>query len=300
MASVAPTIQQRQRLSLVPLPRHDNLAVGGVLIFAMLAFGLSALLGMSFSPPLHLMLLMPLTTGAIAFAYHLWRPHENQLFQILLYVTLWSLLPTAGTQLTFIGATAKMPLQTELLLAADRALGFSWIAWADFIRSHAWLEWLTRHAYLSYAFQPYVALIAVALFGCARRNAQLMVATMVALAITIVVSTLLPAVEPAHAFGFKTPAWEAHEALRSGQRTGLSYVGIICFPSFHTAMAVLFTAVYRGMPRLFWPAAALNAVMLLSVPFSGDHYLVDLLGGLAVSAFALWLTARIVPDPRPA
>ena len=142
-----------------------------------------------------------------------------------------------------------------------------------------------------------LALILIAYFGSARRNAQLMIATMIALAFTIVISALIPAVEPAHAYGFKTPAWEAHQALRAGQRSDLPYVGIICFPSFHTAMAILFTAVYRGMPRFFWPAAALNGVMLLSVPYSGDHYLVDLIGGCAVAWIAIWLTWRFVPDP---
>jgi hypothetical protein len=283
-------------LQMLALPRHDAAAVLGVCAFAALAFSASALVGLSFNSPLHLMVLMPVTAALLAFVYHLWRPRENQLFQILVYTALWSLLPTAGTQLTYLASTANMPLQTDLFVAADRAIGFSWIDWANFILAHSWLESVTGSAYLSYAFQPYVALVLVALFGTVRRNAQLMIATMIALAITIIVSALIPAIEPATAYGFKTPAWETHEALRAGQRTGLPYVGIICFPSFHTAMAVLFTAVYRGMPWAFWPAAALNAVMLLSVPFSGDHYLIDLFGGLAVALIAIKLTVRLVPE----
>lgn len=297
MASVAPPAPVQSYWQMLALPRHDAVAVLGVCVIAVLAFGSSAAFGLSFNPPLHLMLLMPAVAGLLAFVYHLWRPRENQLFQILVYSALWSLLPTAGTQLTFLASTAAMPLQTDLFAAADRAIGFSWFDWANFVRARPWLEWVTAKAYVSYAVQPYLALILIAYFGSARRNAQLMIATMIALAITIVISALIPAVEPAHAYGFKTPAWEAHEALRAGQRSDLPYVGIICFPSFHTAMAILFTATYWRMPRCFWPAAALNAVMLLSVPYSGDHYLIDMIGGLVVATVAIKLTWRLVPEP---
>lgn len=297
MASLSPTVSAQPKWQTFALARHDAAAVLGVCAIAVLGFGSSALAGLSFYPSLHMMLVMPFAAGMLALLYHLWRPNENRLFQVLLYVALWSLLPTAGTQLTFVASTANMPLQTELFAAADRALGFSWITWADFVRSRKWLEWITGNAYLSYAFQPYLALILITYFGSARRNAQLMIATMIALTITIAISALIPAVEPAHAYGLKTPAWEAHEALRAGQRDNLRYVRIICFPSFHTAMAVLFTAAYRGMPQFFWPAAVVNAIMLLSVPYSGDHYLIDMIGGLAVAAIAIKLAWQFVPEP---
>ena len=296
MAAVPPLLSTGAYTRALSLPAHDAMAIAGVGILAILAFSGSALAGLSFNPPLHLMLLMPAVLGLLAFLYHLWQPRENQLFQILTYAALWSLMPTAGTQLSFLASTANMPLQTDLLAATDRMLGFSWIAWAEFVLARPWLEWITGQAYLSYAFQPYVALVLIALFGSARRNAQFMIATMIALIMTIAVSTLLPAIEPAYFHGFITPAWEAHEALRAGQRTDLPYIGIICFPSFHTAMAVLFTAVYRSMPMAFCLALALNAVMLVSVPFSGDHYLVDLVGGLVVSVIAIRLTLRLVPE----
>lgn len=278
------------------LPQHDAMAVVGVLAFAVLAFSGSALAGLSFNPPLHLIVLMPALIGGLALLYHLWRPAENRLFQILLYAALWALLPSAGTQLSFLVQLPQMPLQSELYAAMDRAIGFVWIDWARFVMARPWLEWITRQAYLSYAAQPYVALIVLALFGTSTRNARLLVAAMITLAITIAVSGLIPATEPAYAHGFKVPAWDAVAALRDGQRNGLPYIGIICFPSFHAAMAVLFTAAYRGLRWAFWPALVLNTIMLVSVPFSGDHYLVDVLAGVAVAGFAIWLSGRIVPE----
>lgn len=297
MASVAPINPASSYWRRLALPRHDALAVAGVLACAVLAFVGCALAGLSFNPPLRLIVLMPALIGSLALLYHMWRPAENRLFQILLYAALWALLPSAGTQLSFLVQLAQMPLQSEFYTAMDHAIGFVWIDWARFVMARPWLEWITRQAYLSYAAQPYVALILIALLGRGTRNARLIIAAMITLAITIVVSGLIPATEPAHAYGFKTPAWDAVAALRGGQRSGLPYIGIICFPSFHAAMAVLFTAAFRGMPRCFWPFAALNAVMLLSVPFSGDHYLVDFLAGIAVAGLAVWLSGKIVPEP---
>ncbi len=41
----------------------------------------------------------------------------------------------------------KMPLADDLLIAADRAVGFRWLAYAQFIASHAWLTAAMNLAY---------------------------------------------------------------------------------------------------------------------------------------------------------
>lgn len=132
-------------------------------------------------------------------------------------------------------------------------------------------------------------MIVLAFFGPPSRNANFMLATAIALAITIPISALIPAVGAGYAFGYETMATKAILTLRDGQFTGLPYSGIICFPSFHSAMAVLFTLAYRGIRSALIPAAILNGFMLLSIPFSGDHYLIDLFGGVVVALFAQWL-----------
>ena len=44
--------------------------------------------------------------------------------------------------------------------------------------------------------------------------------------------------------------------------------------------------------------AALNALMLLSIPSEGGHYLVDVLGGIAVGGLAILMT-RVLPARAP-
>jgi hypothetical protein len=64
--------------------------------------------------------------------------------------------------------------------------------------------------------------------------------------------------------------------------------GMIAFPSFHVAWAVLTT--YAALPyrRLFWGAAALNALVVASTLLLGWHYLVDVPAGLLLGALSLY------------
>lgn len=230
---------------------------------------------------------------AIAAYYQTRRPAETRLFEIVFYAGLWSALPPAGTQLTFAANAMNLPMQSDTFASMDAAIGFRWIDWARFVWDHPMLHWITNQAYGSYMIQPFAAVIILAIFGPPGRNSNLVIATIIAMTITTAVSALVPAVGPANAYGIRTPATEALIALREGQRAGLPYAGIICFPSFHTAMAVLFTAAYRGVPLAFPLAALVNAVMLLSVPASGDHYLVDLLAGIVVALGAQCAADRV-------
>jgi membrane-associated phospholipid phosphatase len=63
--------------------------------------------------------------------------------------------------------------------------------------------------------------------------------------------------------------------------------GIISFPSMHAAVAIIVPYTVRWSRWMFWPIAALNAVMLASAVPSGNHYLVDIIAGVAVAVVAI-------------
>ena len=63
--------------------------------------------------------------------------------------------------------------------------------------------------------------------------------------------------------------------------------GLVSMPSFHTALAVLFPYSFRQLRLLFLVALPLNAVMILSNPTQGGHYLVDVITGLLLSALTI-------------
>ena len=45
--------------------------------------------------------------------------------------------------------------------------------------------------------------------------------------------------------------------------------GLITFPSFHTAGAIMFIWALRKVPYVRWPAIALNAALIASTPIDG-------------------------------
>ena len=55
--------------------------------------------------------------------------------------------------------------------------------------------------------------------------------------------------------------------------------GIITFPSLHAALGVLFPAALWHVSGVRWIALALNALLLISTPAYGSHYVVDVVAG---------------------
>ena len=69
----------------------------------------------------------------------------------------------------------------------------------------------------------------------------------------------------------------------------------MAFPSFRTALAILFTYACRGYPLLFVAALACNFLVVLSIPLCGDHYFVDILGGGIIVAFGIGAARLVAP-----
>jgi membrane-associated phospholipid phosphatase len=80
------------------------------------------------------------------------------------------------------------------------------------------------------------------------------------------------------------------EALRSGAMSVVrldDLEGLITFPSFHTANAILFAWALWSVHYLRLPVLALNVLMVASTPTAGSHYFIDILGGTAVALLAI-------------
>jgi membrane-associated phospholipid phosphatase len=90
--------------------------------------------------------------------------------------------------------------------------------------------------------------------------------------------------------------------LRSG--TGFSLAvgqvrGMVTFPSFHTCTGVLLIWALWPLRVLRWPVALLNLLMFGSIPVVGGHYLLDVPGGMLVSAMAIAITKRAMRARAP-
>jgi membrane-associated phospholipid phosphatase len=73
--------------------------------------------------------------------------------------------------------------------------------------------------------------------------------------------------------------------------------GLISFPSYHAATALLYIWAAWRTPVLKWIVLLLNIAMLLATPLHGSHYFVDVIAGAVVAFITIritqWAFARL-------
>jgi len=208
--------------------------------------------------------------------------------------------------LTYMVAAANLPMQDANLAAFDAMLGLDWIAYFNFVYDR---PALIPYAYLSYAMIVWPIFIIPVVLGLVRQHLRLrqfVLACMLTLIVTTIVSALLPALGTYHEYGvtpdpaiFKANAFIAssHDVplirdglLRTLDTTKLA--GIITFPSFHAAAAILSL---WALWSVWWmrPFALLtNGGMLLATPVVGGHYFVDIFAGVGLAILAIAAAQR--------
>jgi membrane-associated phospholipid phosphatase len=218
---------------------------------------------------------------------------------------LWTVVAVVGAPLSYLAARAGFPLRDDLFSAADHALGFDGMRWAAAVNAIPWLRHIMHFAYASLGVQVAYCCIMFPLTGEFWRFRELFWLSWLSLLIACAVSAVLPAEGLAARYGVD-PEWRAHLLLlRSGHPLTIDVTamhGVIFFPSFHTALAVTFAWVHRRTGASGMILLALNAVMIVSTLSEGDHYLVDVISGLAMTAGLIWLVdyAGLARDLRKA
>jgi len=186
-----------------------------------------------------------------------------------------------------------------LLARMDQRLHFNWLDWYTTVAAHPVLQHLGAAAYGSIYISPLTMLCVMAWQGDDVRARRFLATFWLAATLTLVLFPLFPAkgaleylwrgpipYMPTNGLyqGEIIPALRAHTfgSIQIGALRGL-----VCAPSFHTVCATLYIATALPMRRLRWALVPLNAVMLLSTPVEGTHYLSDMVIGFMVAMFAL-------------
>ena len=155
-------------------------------------------------------------------------------------------------------------------------------------------------------------LFAIPVFLAAKRSYQRIEEFTFAFAVTLAVTTIIAALVPAIGVyqeigldpgGLKNISPGAYldqlrdlpptraGLLRHLEVLGLS--GIVTFPSFHAASAVLYAWALWAV-RWMRPVALLaNGAMLAATPLNGGHYFVDVIAGMAIAALAIVAARRV-------
>ncbi|WP_280704194.1 phosphatase PAP2 family protein [Bradyrhizobium sp. BR13661] len=210
--------------------------------------------------------------------------------------------------LTYVATSAGFPLQDARLLAWDRALGFEFKSFLDFINGHPELLSVLAQSYSSITLQMILLGLVLPLTGCYQRGAEAICAYILALLVTTCISAFVPAIGVYHVLGLQAsdfPNFEPagyYDTLRDAPlvRAGLlrklnlpQLVGVVTFPSFHAAAAVLYMWSFWPLRWLRLAAIPWNVLMIVATPLGGGHYLVDILAGVAVSTVAIVVTTAI-------
>ena len=205
--------------------------------------------------------------------------------------------------LSYVAGKLNWPLQDQALLAIDRAIGLDPEPIARYVNDHPWLADCLARGYGLIKLPLLGIPVVLALTARYVRLQVFMVAMSLALAVTIAISAVVPAIGTY--YGLQLPAAHFPEintavyagqlrdilALRDGSLHELRLFflsGIVSFPSFHAASAVLYMWALWPVRGIGGIAAALNLLMIAATPVIGAHYLIDVAGGIAVAAASIW------------
>lgn len=236
--------------------------------------------------------------------YYQTRRGEPRIAAMLLGASFLCAFSAAASLLNYFLLTFHGPRIDAHLASADLALGFDWVRMMTAMADHPLLNQLLFVAYNSVL--PQIALMTVMLgwSGNPEKTYRFCIAVAAGALICIAVWSVAPSfgafsVYPA-SFSQMTLALDGRYAqeLVSLLQQGPGLInphetkGLIGFPSYHAVLALLVIWYGRGLPRLFWPLALTNVVVLVATPIQGGHHLVDVLAAFPVTALALWLAGE--------
>jgi hypothetical protein len=226
-------------------------------------------------------------------------------FAVLFLVMTLSLIAGIGQYLVLLW---QRPLIDPYLASADRLIGVSVPALVDWTADHDWLATILRLAYFTLLPQFIVSIVGLGIV--LRDRARLWEFAFhfhLCGLVTMLVSGLFPAECAFTFYGFESLIDQQRfinhfEGLRATtfQTIRLDDIeGLISFPSFHVAGALMVTWGFRGYSAWLWPLIVLNIGLIAATFMTGAHYFVDVLATLAMFWASVYayrgLTRKIAP-----
>jgi hypothetical protein len=210
--------------------------------------------------------------------------------------------------LCYLAMALDRPLCDAALSALDAALGFDFRAHLAYLTRRPRLAGLLELCYNTSMLQIAVTVVALAITGrLARLRAFLALFAFTATAV-IGIAAIFPTLGPYPYFdipnnllpAFTDPraGWDSVPhvlALRDGTMRVLPLTdlrGLVAFPSFHTALALIIIWAVLPLRPVAVPLFAVNVLLILGAPSNGDHYLCDLLAGALIALGAIGAVTR--------
>ncbi len=210
--------------------------------------------------------------------------------QLLVYTAL------AGVLSYCLAAGNRSTIDAQLV-SADHFLGLDWTTMYAWGKTHGVAYRVLIGAY--YSLIPQLILMQIVLFTKGRldRGRELFWLFILTSLGCVLVSGLFPAAGAFATFNVQTadPYVQHFLALRDGSMKNIDLQqiqGVVQFPSFHLALAVILTYAARGMPVLFPFFFLLNTLVIAATPLVGGHHFADLWGGALLTLGAIAVMRR--------
>lgn len=239
--------------------------------------------------------------GPLAAWYH--HRREERIVLPLVAVLQMLLFTASLSVLIYAIASTAAPLRDNWLMKGDELLGIhvpAFAAWFD--QRPLVARWLV-YAYNSVLPQSLLVVLLLGFTGRRRPLELFVLRFMLAALVTATVFAFLPATGPFAVYGLApNPTQQSFldyfAQIRSGALTAVSISdgqGLVTFPSFHTAWALLLVAAVWHDQRLRISSALLNAAVIVATMSTAWHYFVDVLAGVLVAATVVAATNRLRP-----
>ncbi|WP_210191534.1 phosphatase PAP2 family protein, partial [Bradyrhizobium guangdongense] len=218
-----------------------------------------------------------------------------------------------GVMLSYAASTVPLPYRDADLHAMDQWLGFDRAGYLAVVKKHEGLRNALSLAYNSMMSQNILVLAAAILTRRLDRLQFYIIAFAVAVTATAAIACFIPAANAiiyvdrvATELSTLPDGGHSYFPVLEGLRNGTlrvidfrSVEGLISFPSFHTANAILFVWALWPIRILRFVLVPLNLLLIAGTPLCGAHYGVDVIGGAAVACGAIAATTRLVRARGP-
>jgi membrane-associated phospholipid phosphatase len=278
----------------------------------LLVFVWGSLAGFSFPPLDHYTssIILASVFGGFALIYTFLRP-DRKIADPCWVIMSYAICMPVMVMISYLPASLNFPLVGSALVKADLFLGFKWMESVQFfIELPAWVSIASSKLYETNRLAMLMTLIVLIFSGRHKRLDEFLTLFIVTGTVTCLISGILPAV---NAYEFFLPNDTIYDrlspvvgrgyyddffALRDGSLRQLKLrdvQGLVSFPSFHTILALLLIYVMRGTGIFFAIMLIWNVGIILTTPFDGAHYLVDIVAGGVVMVAAVYFVRWLEP-----
>lgn len=194
---------------------------------------------------------------------------------------------------SYLVATTNQPFVDSTLGALDSYMGFSSPDIVMMFRSHAWLYKSFILIYNSFLFQPYLIIFYFGFFGKSVYLERFFMQFIIASLLTELMAGIFPAAGPYVWYNYPASpdlnaALDHLYELRNNVLDITKKDGIVSLPSFHTILALLYLYTFRHQRKIiFIPILILNLLIIFSCLPIGQHYLTDIIAGVALFALTV-------------